>query len=173
MSLGTYHYTTAPAGSLVWVWVLTITPQHQLDHWYECEYLPLHHSISWITGVSVSTYHYTTASAGSLVWVLTITPQAQHHCTNGDVITFMLTSLYFAMEVTWKTEWGVVVCLFMYLVGFHWALGSAYILLTLLFLYCALRAHLRGECLINYALFYITLRHRFICFSNLWCWCVH
>ena len=47
-------------------------------------------------------------------------------------------------------------CLLMHLVGFHYALGSVYILSTLLFLYGALRAHVRYKRLINTPLHYIT-----------------
>ena len=39
--------------------------------------------------------------------------------------------------------------LLMHLIGFHYALGSVYILSTLLFLYDSLRAHVRFKRLIN------------------------
>ena len=48
-------------------------------------------------------------------------------------------------------------CLLMQLVGFHYALGSVYILSTLLFLYGALRVHVRFKRLINTPLHYIPI----------------
>ena len=50
-------------------------------------------------------------------------------------------------------------CLLMHLVGFHYFLGSVYILSTLLFLYGALRAHVRYKRLIN--TLYITLHTQY------------
>ena len=50
-------------------------------------------------------------------------------------------------------------CLLTHLVGFHYSLRSVYILSTLLFLYGALRAHVRYKRLIN--TLYITLHTQY------------
>ena len=50
-------------------------------------------------------------------------------------------------------------CLLMHLVGFHYSLRSVYILSILLFLYSALRAHVRYKRLIN--TLYITLHTQY------------
>ena len=53
-----------------------------------------------------------------------------------------------------EVQLSIVVCLLIQL-GFHCAAGSVYILSTLLFLYGALRAHVRCKRLINTLLHYI------------------